>query len=166
MARMSLKGDECVKHSDIMEASEILARIRQLGSVDDPLRLMRGGPMVQTREELAEFVEVYNELVNGYTLLKMDFLSLNADQKSMFQLAVDRMNVAAGAEPILDENKRPLFNYTFQLAAFVSTDAGVKRTALAVAANSAFYIVLAGVNRREKARHMARRQEMAVGDVD
>ena len=101
MARMSLNGDECVKHSDIMEASDILARIRQLASVDDELRLMRGGPMVQTREELAEFVEVYNELVGGYILLKMDFLSLNADQKSMFQLAVDRMNVAREQETLV-----------------------------------------------------------------
>ena len=78
MARVSLTGNECVQHSDIMSASDILARIKQLASVDDELRLLRGGPMVQTPAELAVFVDVYNELVDGYTLLEKVFSSLSA----------------------------------------------------------------------------------------
>ena len=83
MACVSLKGNECVQHGDIMPASDLLARIKQLNSVDDELRLQRGGPMVQTAAELAVFIDVYNELVNGYILLEKAFSTLSEEQKSV-----------------------------------------------------------------------------------
>ena len=69
MAQVNLKGNECVKHDDIMAASEMLAKIRQLNTVNDLKRSGRGGPTVQTSEELAEFCDVYNGMVKGYHLL-------------------------------------------------------------------------------------------------
>ena len=66
MAQVNLSGGECTQHEGIMSASEMLAKIRQLASVNDPMRAVRGGPTMQTREELAEFCEVYNNVVKGY----------------------------------------------------------------------------------------------------
>ena len=70
------------------------------------------------------------------------------------------MNNAAGSKPMLDAAKQPVWNYTFQLESYTSADPTVKRRALAVAANSAYYIVLAGVIRRAMARRMAPSQQV------
>ena len=93
-------------------------------------------------------------------MLTQDYQQLTPDEKSLFHLAVDRMNMAAGSETMLDEAKQPMFNHTFQLALYMSPDAAVKGSALTIATNSAYYIVLAGVNCQERARHMAPGQQV------
>ena len=115
---------------------------------------------MQMREELAEFCDVYNNVVKGYQLLAQDYQQLNPDDKSMLQLAVDRMNTVASSEPMLDGAKQPMLNHTFQLTSYMSPDAAVKGNALTIAANSAYYIVLAGVTHQARAHHMAPGQQV------
>ena len=157
---VNVNGRECLQDEAIMSSSEMLAKIKHLASVPDPDRLQRDGPAMQSREELADFCEEYDQMVKGYRLLKQNYNQLNENEKSLFQLAVDRMNNAAGSEPMLDDAKQPTWNYTFQLASYTSNDTTMKNKALAVAANSAYYIVLAGVIRRAMARRMVPRQQV------
>ena len=85
---------------------------------------------MQSREELAAFCEVYDRTIEGYRLLKQNYSQLNEDDKSMFQLTVDRMNNAAGSEPMLDAAKQPLYEFTFQLASYTANDPTMKNKAL------------------------------------
>ena len=95
---------ECLKDEAIMSSSEI----KHLASVPDPDRVARDGPAMQSREEIADFCDEYDRVVKGYQLLKQDHKQLNEDDKSLFQLAVDEMNNAAGSEPMLDAAKQPV----------------------------------------------------------
>ena len=81
---------------------------------------------MQSREELADFCEEYARMVKGYRLLKQNYSQLSENEKSVFQLAVDRMNNAAGSEPMLDAAKQPLYEFTFQLASYTANDPTMK----------------------------------------
>ena len=70
---------ECLKEEAIMPASEMLAKIKHLVNGPDPYRVARDGPTMQSREELAEFCDVYDHVVQGYQLLTQDYQQLSED---------------------------------------------------------------------------------------
>ena len=127
-----MKGAQCMAHSDIKPADTMLSKLRHLAVSRDPARSTGSAPPMSTAKELAEFVVTYNDLVQGYQELIMEYAKLNPDQQSIFHRALDQLNAAARSEHMIDGNGHHLFNHSFQLQAYSSTDPIVKHNALEV----------------------------------